>query len=82
MWSDIKHRYSPINDQGFFACIDSNGFWFDSATNFIVAVHWCAMHFGEYNLEVEEELARINHYGYSIIHSSLLEKLADAGIIS
>ena len=81
-WESIKHRYNPPVGRPFWACIAPDNSWCDSSVSFEVAVHWCAMdHCHNPNLSFEEEVNVMADAGYSVIHSSLLEQLADAGII-
>ena len=81
-WDQIKHRYQPINDKSFWACIDRDGVWCDSSQAFEVAVHWCAMDCGAgCDLSFEQEVDAMRANGYSIVHSDMLPRLADAGLI-
>lgn len=79
-WNKIKHRFT--SHKAFWACVDKEGNWFDSAQSFEVAVHWCAMYFSpNSDREFDEEVKIMEEQGYSIIHSTFLETLAKAGLI-
>jgi len=73
-------------DDTFYGCVDKDGFWFDSSTNYITALHWCCMNAGAHRLatiEQESEWMRTEgaKLGYSIIHSDMLRKMYEAGLI-
>lgn len=81
-WETIKHRYTSHEGRPFWACIAPDNTWCDSSTSFEVAVHWCAMdHCHNPNLDFDYEVKIMEAAGYSIIHSTLLRQLAEAGII-
>ena len=84
-WNEVKHRYYPIHvDRGFWACVDKDGYWFDSSESYPVAVHWGAVHTSTRFLDdgtIDEELKACHDGKVSIIHSSLLQQMADAGLI-
>lgn len=88
----IKDRYidgSTNYGAGFFGCLEQldNGkfAWFDSARNFDIAIHWCAMYAGESHLSSEEELDWMNEVGlergYSVVHSNVLIALAEKELL-
>ena len=72
-------------DKDFYGCVGPDGMWFDSAESFEAAVHWCCMWAGEYGLDTVEELRWMSeggfHKGYSVIHSSMLRKMYEAGLL-
>jgi hypothetical protein len=71
---------------GFYACVDGAGVWFDSAADFQTAIHWCVAACGQFGLSTEEELRFFNltpkQRGMSVIHSDILRKMWEAGLIS
>ena len=82
-WDKFNRFHGSEN---FYGCVDPDGMWFDSAKSFEAAVHWCCMYAGEYELDTVEELRwmRIEGLkrGYSIIHSTMLRKMYEAGLIN
>jgi len=86
-WKQIRDRFFTGQDSpnGFYGCVDKEGNWFDSALSFEIALHWCAMHAGQYDLSPMEEIAWLRDegikLGFSIIHSSTLERMADKGLL-
>lgn len=81
-WDQIKHRYRVIDNKPFWACINRDGEWCDSSQTFEVAVHWCAMYCGAgCDLSFEQEVAVMQAKGFSIVHSDMLPRMADAGLI-
>lgn len=78
-------RKAFIKENGFYACLNSDGEWFDSADDFTIAVHWCCMNYGMTQLSTEEELNWMNttgaQLGCSVIHSSLLYKMWEKGLV-
>lgn len=87
-WEAIRTRfYSGIDSpNGFYGCVNKEGEWFDSSLSFELAVHWCCCSAGCMSMTSEQELAWMRDEGikrgYSVIHSSLLEKMANAGLIT
>lgn len=67
--------------QNFFGIVQEDGTWVDSASAFNVAVHWCCMADGHHFDSFEEEVAWVNQSKWSIVHSSLLRKMYEAGLI-
>ena len=80
---DKFNRFHGSED--FYGCVDPEGNWFDSATFFETAVHWCCMSAGVSDLSPAEELRWMSeggfHKGYSVIHSSMLRKMYKSGLI-
>ena len=79
-WHEARQRYALPDP--FYAVIDPLGHWVDSARFFATAVHWAACDLGHMNEDPETELGLLNDAGYSIVHSSLLPALYEAGVIS
>jgi hypothetical protein len=90
-WDEFNRmRYE---DGSFYGCVDKDGFWFDSSTNYIAAVYWCCMNAGwscmkngAPDFETIEEASEWMRtegakLGYSIIHSDMLRKMYEAGLI-
>ena len=75
-------KFKRTRAETFYGCVDRNGLWFDSSPDFDVAVHWCVMMAGA---ETSDELAWMRdegvNLGYSIIHSDLLRKMYEKGMI-
>jgi hypothetical protein len=84
-----KEQWSKFNrfhgSEDFYGCVDPEGNWFDSAESFEAALHWCCMCAGEYELDTVEELRWMADEGlkrgYSIIHSTMLRKMYEAGLL-
>lgn len=82
-WKEFKRFHT---NEEFYGCVRADGTWFDSATMFDTAVCWCAYDAGEFQLKRPKELllwmategARL---GYSIVHSSMLERMYERGLI-
>lgn len=74
-WLAFKQRTSNTE---FWACIDTDGNWFDSAHLYNTAVHWCRMHNDERQQDMDdlEWMDKFGHQaGYSIVHHTMLRKL-------
>ena len=84
-FEEFNTRFQNISPFGFYACIDNEGNWFDSAYSFTTAVHWCCCYFGKFSLSTEEELIWMDgmgkENGLAIVHSSVLEKMYYAGLV-
>ena len=73
----------------FYGCVDSEGNWFDSSIQFTLAVHWCALTAGvDIPRDDNEPAAELNwldreglKLGYSVIHGTMLKKMANKGLI-
>ena len=81
MWETFK-RFR--GSDSFYGCVAPDGIWFDSALLFTNAVHHCCQHAG-YDLSPSQEMqwmddSDISH-GYSVIHSSLLERMFEKGLL-
>ena len=80
-FKEFNTRYKSNTD--FYACINKEGFWFDSSESFAAAVHWCASDAGIFVMNNLEEIIWMDtQTEYSIVHSSMLKKMYDAGLIS
>ena len=85
-WEEFNTRFrnwkgnEPFN---FYGCVDAEGNWFDSSESFEIAVHWCCYSAGEFELtnEIEWMSTEGVKLGYSVIHSSMLEKMYEKGLI-
>jgi hypothetical protein len=82
-WDEFNRFHGSEN---FYGCVDPDGTWFDSAESFEAALHWCCMWAGEYELDTVEELRWMRteglKRGYSIIHSTMLRKMYEVGLIN
>lgn len=69
----------------FYGCVAPDGTWFDSALLFTNAVHFCCYAANEFDLSPAQEMQWMDEsdltHGYSVIHSSLLEKMFEKGLI-
>jgi peptide methionine sulfoxide reductase MsrB len=81
-WAEFN-RYK--NHTNFYGCVNAEGEWFDSSENFDTAIHWCCYCAGEMDLSVQEEQDWMAteglERGYSIVHSTLLRRMYEAGLI-
>lgn len=72
-------------DKPFFGCVDREGHWFDSSESFEIAAHWCCYYAGAYDLGPEQEVQWMSEngkkLGLSIVHSDMLRKMWDAGLL-
>jgi hypothetical protein len=70
----------------FYGCVNSEGVWFDSSELFNTAIHWCVMHgtgFDDRGIEDEVQwMVKVGReLGFSIVHSTMLRKMYEAGLI-
>lgn len=83
-WSEFNRLRSHDN-KPFYGCVAPNGTWFDSSTMFTTAVSFCCYYAGQFGMTLEEEALWMNtegvKLGYSIIHSSMIEKMYEKGLI-
>ena len=81
-WQQFRRYHGS---DSFYGCVAPDGTWFDSALLFSTAVHWCCMHAGLDALSPADEMEWMDNsdltHGYSIIQSSLLERMYMEGII-
>jgi hypothetical protein len=81
-FSEFKKRYHPFDPSaGFFACISPDGEWIDSAEQISTAMLWCMYNEIGNTEQDEEEWYNTKQHGYSIVHSSMLEKMYNAGLV-
>jgi len=78
-WNGLKSRFPHSGN--FWGVVDPDGAWIDSSTQFATAVHWACMDAGYTDLTPDEELRAVNRLGYSIIRSTHLKQMADAGLV-
>ena len=71
--------------ESFYGCVAPDGTWVDSAKSFSTAIHWCACDAREFELSPEQELEWMvtmgSRLGYSIIHSSMLERMYEKELL-
>lgn len=83
-WDEFNRYLSPDNSE-FWGCVDQDGTWFDSASLFETAIHWCCYYNGEFELSTEQEKKWFEiegkKKGLSIIHSSMLQKMYEKGLL-
>jgi len=81
-WKDFNRFHGS---ESFYGCVAPDGTWFDSAMLFTTAVHWCACNAGKFDLSTAQEMEWMDDsdtsHGYSVIHSSLLERMFEKGLI-
>lgn len=81
-WQEFNRFHG---DKCFYGCVAPDGTWFDSAVFFETAVHWCAYAAGEFQLSPEQEMEWMStkgkDLGYSIIHSSMLERMYEKELL-
>ena len=89
VWKNRMTTWKNFNrfpgSDSFYGCVAPDGTWFDSALLFTNAVHHCCQHAGQFDLSVRRELRWMDEsdltHGYSVIHSSLLEKMFEKGLL-
>jgi peptide methionine sulfoxide reductase MsrB len=83
-WKEFNRFHNHTAD-GFYGCVAPDGTWFDSSRQFEIAVHWCCYEAGQYELDRQGEMDWMRDEGvkrgYSIIHSSMLEKMYEKGLL-
>jgi|TARA_Y100000296_G_C5140958_1_gene240966 hypothetical protein len=94
-WEEFN-RFRTGESCGFYGCVANNGEWFDSALVFKHAVHHAAQYHGQDDLTSEQEIdfmcgTMLNDEvvkiedrkkaGCSIIHSNMIRKMYEAGLI-
>ncbi len=81
-WKEFNRMHSTDN---FYGCIAPDGEWFDSGMVFTTAVSFCCYNAGYYNMTLQEEAEWMNteglKLGYSIVHSSMLKKMFEKGLL-
>ena len=87
-WKEFNTRFTNIRGDepfNFYGCVNAEGEWFDSSTMFTTAVSFCCYNAGQFELMLEQEAEWMNtqgvKLGYSVIHSSMLEKMYEKGLI-
>lgn len=79
-WDSMKNRYN-FNGEPFYAVIATDGVWCDSSQSFETAMTLAAMDAGQMTFNTERLNEWLNNSGYSIVHSTLLENMVNAGVI-
>jgi hypothetical protein len=81
-WNEFNRMHGT---EEFYGCIAPDGTWFDSGMMYTTAVSHCCYHKGEFDLSVEDEALWMNDrgttLGYSIIHSAMLKRMYEKGLI-
>ena len=81
-WKEFNRMHSTDN---FYGCVAPDGLWFDSGMTYETAVTHCCYKEGEFDLSVAEEAEWMStegaKLGYSVIHSSMIEKMYEKGLI-
>lgn len=84
-WTEFN-RFQTGASLPFYGCLDKDGVWFDSSLQFELAVHWVIMNeYGYSDMTMEEEIRWMSNkgveLGYSIVHSDMIKKMYEAGMI-
>lgn len=83
-WEEFNRYLSPDNG-AFWGCVDKDGTWFDSASLFETAIHWCCYYHGKIELSIEQEKNWFENegkqLGLSIIHSEMLKQMYAKGML-
>ena len=82
-WKEFSRFHSH---DVFYGCVNSEGVWFDSSELFNIAIHWCVMSGTQGDSRgIADEVRWMEtvgkEYGYSIVHSTMLQKMYEAGLI-
>lgn len=81
-WKEFNRMHSTDN---FYGCVGPDGKWFDSGMAYTTAVTHCCYREGEFDLSVAEEAEWMAtegaKLGYSVIHSSMIKKMYEKGLI-
>jgi hypothetical protein len=81
-WKEFKRFHGS---DSFYGCVAPDGTWFDSAMYFSTALHFCCYAAGVFELSPEQEMAWMDtlgsRLGYSIIHSSMLERMYEKELL-
>lgn len=79
-WEEFTRLHT---DKPFYGCVAKDGTWFDSSELFDTACQWCAHAVGAFNQEDYAVWMGDNgpKLGLSIIHSTMLRKMYEAGLI-
>jgi hypothetical protein len=89
-WDKFSKRFLSGRAQGYWwGCVNKDGQWYDSSLSFDTACHWVAMNYGWGSLSKEERDQYHNNEACfiekvcedSVIHSSTLKKMYEAGLI-
>jgi hypothetical protein len=87
-WEEFKKFQSyrsGVDANDFYGCVDAEGLWFDSSTDFTTAVHWCCYKVDEFDLTNEGEMKWMEtegrKRGYSIIHGTMIKQMYEKGLI-
>lgn len=84
--SEMPKRFTGQDAGPFYGCVDKDGYWFDSANSFEVAVHWCACFVSAFDLTTGQEMEWMStqgkDLGFSVVHSDMLRKMWAAGLIN
>ena len=82
-WEEFNRFHGHDN---FYGCINNEGEWFDSSEMFNMAIHWCVVSatLGD-SSGIADEVRWMNDVGkdrgYSVVHSTMLQKMYEAGLI-
>jgi len=81
-WKEFNRMSCTDN---FYGCVAPDGLWFDSGMTYTTAVTHCCYKEGEFDLSIEQEAEWMStegaKLGYSVIHSSMLEKMYEKGLL-
>ena len=75
----MTNRFHLPSNLPFYAVINQDRQWIDSAQSFANAVHWACVDAKAITPSGEDDIDAIWNAGYSIVHSTLLSALIEAG---
>lgn len=77
-WEEFKKRFHA---DVFFGVVTAEGEWVDSAIQFLTAAHFAAMHEGYHGQTAIESIAILDKLTNSVVHSSMLKQMYEAGLL-
>lgn len=86
-WKNFIRRFSiGFNEtyypRGFYAVVDKDGQWVDSARGLSAAVYNATQYLGAHGEDEKEDMQIVQSGCMSFIHSSQLKRLFEAGLVS
>ena len=81
-WLEFKRRTEQTE---FWACINAEGEWFNTAGYFEIAMYFCRLDHGDLDPEMDhlEWFSQCApRLGYNVVSHIMLEKLYNAGLVS
>lgn len=78
-WKEFRESRFCIAE--FFGVVTTDGKWVDSAIQFHTALNFACQYGGYGHLTAQMMMLKASELNVNIIHSSLLEKMYDAGLL-